>query len=321
MKKKLTIYLLGIGILLVLPLGIESTYLRHVLVASGIYAILALGLNFVMGFSGQTPFGYPVFFGIGAYSTALSYLYLGTSFWVGLLLAPIIAGIAGFLIGYPSFRLRGHYFAISTLAFALIVEIILKNWISFTRGPMGISGIPHPRIGFLNLEIHNELSWYYLVLILLAVCLGVIYRLMTSKAGEAWLAIRENEELAQSLGINVFWHKMTSFIIGGMIGGVAGCAYAHYFSIVSPELVGFHYIITIFAMVIIGGKGSLAGPILGAVLFTFLPEYLRAAKAYRMTLYGLCMLLGIIFMPEGINGIIKAGYAHLRARRQHDPAA
>jgi branched-chain amino acid transport system permease protein len=309
MKRRWIIILFIASFVIILPFILNTIYSRHILITSAIFMISAMGLNFIMGFMGETPFGYPVFLGIGAYTTALGYVYLGTSFWIGLLAAPIAAGIAAFLIGYPSLRLRGPYFAIVTLAFALIVELILTNWVSFTRGPMGISGIPFPRIklpGIIDFEFKSELSCYFLMLALVLICLYVVYRLINSKSGDALLAIRENEEFAEALGINVFWHKMTSFIIGGMLGGVAGCAYAHYFNIVSPELVGFYYIVTLFSMVIIGGRGSIYGPIFGAFLFTALPEYLRVAKLFRMSIYGLLMLLGIIFMPQGINGLLKA---------------
>jgi branched-chain amino acid transport system permease protein len=294
-------------VILVLPLILDSAYSRHILVSCGIFILLSLGLNFVMGYTGQTPFGYPVFFGLGAYATALGFTYLGTNFWLGLLMSPIVAGIFGFLIGYPSLRLRGPYFAIVTLAFAEIVGLILNNWVSFTRGPMGIPGIPWPKIvipGVINFTFNQELKWYYLVVVICAFYLLVNRRLIRSYAGEAWLAIRENEDLAQAVGINTFKWKMISFVIAAMMGGMAGCVYAHYYNIVSPDLVGFYYITTTFAMVIIGGKGTLLGPVLGAILFTTAPEYLRAAKILRLVIFGLVMLLSIIFMPRGLNGLV-----------------
>jgi branched-chain amino acid transport system permease protein len=299
-----TVLVIGI---LALPLVFQSTYARHILVSSGIFILLCLGLNLTMGYTGQTPFGYPVFFGLGAYTTALGFTYLGTSFWHGLLAAPILAGIFGFLIGYPSLRLRGPYFAIVTLAFAEIVGLILNNWVSFTRGSMGIPGIPHPQIiipGWIAFTFDREIKWYYLVVAVCAFYLLVNRSLIRSYVGEAWLAIRENEDLAEAVGVNTFKWKMIAFVVGAMMGGMAGCVYAHYYSIVSPDLVGFYYITTIFAMVIIGGRGTLLGPVLGAILFTALPEYLRAAKTMRLVIFGLIMLLGIIFMPQGLNGVV-----------------
>jgi branched-chain amino acid transport system permease protein len=299
--------ILVIGIL-VLPFIFDSAYSRHILVSSGIFILLSLGLNFIMGFTGQTPFGYPVFFGLGAYATALGFTYLGTNFWMSLVMAPLVAGVFGFLIGYPSLRLRGPYFAIVTLAFAEIVGLILNNWVSFTRGSMGIPGIPRPKIvipGVIHFTFDQELKWYYLVVTICAFFLFVNRRLIRSYAGEAWLAIRENEDLAEAVGINTFKWKMISFVIGAMMGGMTGCVYAHYYNIVSPDLVGFYYITTVFAMVIIGGKGTLLGPVLGAILFTAAPEYLRAAKTMRLVIFGLIMLLSIIFMPRGLNGLVN----------------
>jgi branched-chain amino acid transport system permease protein len=294
-------------VILVLPFVFTSIYSRHILVASGIFILLALGLNFIMGFMGETPFGYPVFFGIGAYTTALGFTYLGTNFWIGLIASPIVAGIFGFLIGYPSLRLRGPYFAIVTLAFAEMTGLVLNNWVTLTRGPMGISGIPSPRIyipGLVDVTLVREVQWYYLIVVICAFYVFVNQRLIHSRAGEAWLAIRENEDLAAAIGIDTYRWKMISFVLGAMMGGMAGCVYAHYYNIVSPELVGFYYITTIFAMVIIGGRGTILGPVLGAILFTALPEYLRAAKTMRMVLFGLVMLLGILFMPKGLNGAV-----------------
>ena len=295
-------------VVLVLPLIFESAYARHILVSSGIFILLSMGLNFIMGYTGLTPFGYPVFFGLGAYTTALGFTYLGTDFWIGLIAAPIVTGIFGFLIGYPSLRLRGPYFAIVTMAFSEIIALILNNWVSFTRGSMGISGIPHPRIvipGIIDFTFDHELKWYYLVVTVCAFYLLVNWRLIHSYAGEAWLAIRENEDLAEAVGIHTFKWKMISFVIGGMMGGMAGCIYAHYYTIASPDLLGFYYLTTMFAMVLIGGKGTLLGPVLGAILFTAAPEYLRAAKTMRLILFGLIMLMGIIFMPRGLNGLVN----------------
>lgn len=298
--------ILAIGIL-ALPLILQSTYSRHILVSAGIFTLLCLGLNLIMGFTGQTPFGYPVFFGLGAYTTALGFTYLGTNFWMGLIAAPVFAGIFGFLIGYPSLRLRGPYFAIVTLAFAEIVGLILNNWVSFTRGSMGIPGIPSPKIvipGLIDFTFNREIKWYYLVVGICAFYLLVNRSLIRSYVGEAWLAIRENEDLAEAVGVHTFKWKMIAMVVGAMMGGMAGCVYAHYYNIVSPDLVGFYYITTTFAMVIIGGRGTLLGPVLGAVLFTAVPEYLRAAKTMRLVLFGIIMLLGIIFMPQGLNGVV-----------------
>ena len=299
--------ILGV-VLLILPFVFPSTYSRHILVASGIFILLSLGLNLILGYIGQTPFGYPLFFGLGAYTTALGFTLLGTSFWHGLIAAPIVAGIFGFLIGYPCLRLRGPYFAIVTFAFAEIFGLILNNWVSLTRGSMGLPGIPSPKVvipGVMDFTFNQEIRWYYLVVALCVLYLVVNRALLRSHVGEAWLAIRENEDLAEAVGIHTFKWKMIAFVIGAMMGGMAGCVYAHYYNIVSPDLVGFYYVTTTFAMVIIGGSGTLLGPVLGAILFTVVPEYLRAAKDMRLVIFGIIMLLGIIFMPRGINGVVN----------------
>ncbi|MGD0625313.1 MAG: branched-chain amino acid ABC transporter permease [Thermodesulfobacteriota bacterium] len=307
-QKRWLFQVIVVGFILILPFIFQSAYSHHILVSSGIFILLSLGLNLIMGYTGQMPFGYPLFFGLGAYTTALGSTLLGTTFWHGLVAAPIVAGIFGFLIGYPCLRLRGPYFAIVTLAFAEIFGLILKNWVSLTRGSMGIPGISSPKIvipGLIDFTFNREIKWYYLVVAICALYLLVNRSLIRSYVGEAWLAIRENEDLAEAVAVNTFKWKMVAFIVGAMMGGMAGCVYAHYYNIVSPDLVGLYYVTIAFNIVIIGGRGSLLGPVLGGILFTAVPEYLRASKDLRQVIFGVIMLLGIIFMPQGIMGVVN----------------
>ena len=304
-KGKFLFNIILIILVLALPLIFSSTYSRHILVSSGIFVLLCLGLNMTMGYTGQTPFGYPVFFGLGAYTTAIGFTYLGTNFCQGLIAAPILAGIFGFLIGYPSLRLRGPYFAIVTLAFAEIVGLILNNWVSFTRGSMGMPGIPSPKIvipGLIDFTFNQEIKWYYLVVVICAFYLVVNRRLVRSYVGEAWLAIRENEDLAEAVGVHTFRWKMMAFVVGAMMGGMAGCVYAHYYNIVSPDLVGFYYITTTFAMVIIGGRGTLLVPVLGAILFTAVPDICEPRKPCAWSFSGLSCFWELSSCPRGSMG-------------------
>jgi len=294
------------AVLLALPLLIRGEYPRHLLVLSLLFALLASGLNLMLGYVGYLPFGYLIFFAIGGYTSTLLAVDWGVSFWLGWIAAGALAGAFALLIGAPSLLLRGPYFAITTLAFAEIGSLVLNNWVDVTRGPMGIPGIPQPRVplpGGGAFVFDTTLSWYYLLLGMLVLALAVLHRLLHSRIGDAFDAIRENEELAEAVGVPTFRYKMLGFAISAVIGGLAGSAYAHYITIITPDLSGFYFVLTTFTMVIIGGEGTMAGPVLGAVLFTVLPEALRGAQQWRMVIYGALMVAGIVFMPRGLHGL------------------
>jgi branched-chain amino acid transport system permease protein len=304
---------------LLLPLVVRGGYPRHLLVLTLLFALLATGLNVMMGYVGYLPFGYLIFFAIGGYTSTLVVMQLGWSFWLGWVAAGVMAGIFAALIGVPSLMLRGPYFAIVTLGFAEIGTLVLNNWIDLTRGPMGIPGIPQPSLplpGGQTLVFVSGISWYYLLLAMLALTLVGVQRLLNSRIGDTFAAIRENEDLAESVGIPTFRYKMLGFVVSAVIGGLAGSAYAHYITIITPELSGFYFVLTTFTMVIIGGQGTLSGPVLGAVLFTFLPEALRGAKQWQMVIYGAMMLAGIVFMPRGIHGVLSDVLARFQGEKE-----
>ena len=212
-------------VLLGLPLVIDGGYPQHLMILSMMFIILAQGLNLTMGYTGYLPFGYLVFFAMGAYASALLAVHLDQSFWVGLLGAIGLTGVLAFLIGIPSLRLRGPYFAIVTLAFAQIGGLVLNNWVELTRGPMGIPGIPSPVLalpGLPRLVINTTLSWYYLMLVLSVLVTLICRRLVHSRTGDALLAIRENEDLAESVGVPTFRYKLLAFVTSAMMAGVAG---------------------------------------------------------------------------------------------------
>lgn len=308
------VWLVCVGALL-LPLVVRGGYGRHLLVLTLLFTLLATGLNVMMGYVGYLPFGYLIFFAIGGYTSTLVVMQLGWNFWMGWVAAGVVAGFFAALIGVPSLMLRGPYFAIVTLGFAEIGTLVLENWISLTRGPMGIPGIPQPSVplpGGGTFVFTSGISWYYLLLAMVALTLVAVHRVINSRIGDTFAAIRENEDLAESVGIPTFRYKMLGFIFSAVIGGLAGSAYAHYITIITPELSGFYFVLTTFTMVIIGGQGTLAGPVLGAVLFTLLPEALRAADQWRMVIYGAMMLAGIVFMPRGIHGLLSDLLARLR---------
>jgi len=298
-----------------LPWVLPGPYHRHVLVLAGLFTLMALGFDLVLGYLGELSLGHAAFFGIGAYSTALLTRHLGVPFPVDLGLAALLTGIFGFLIGAPSLRLKGPYFAIVTFGFAEILRLVALNWTSVTRGPMGLPDIPHPRLGPWTLA--SELDYYYLVLVLVGVAVLVTRRLLDSTVGHAFLAIRENEELAAATGVPTFRYKLIAFVIGTTFTGAAGSVYARYVHFVDPTALSFYYTVTVVSMVIVGGQGSVAGTVLGALVFTLIPEYLRVAERARLVIFGAFLVLAIVFLPEGVRGLWRPGTA---ARRERVPA-
>jgi branched-chain amino acid transport system permease protein len=307
---------LGLAVVAVaLPLLLPGSYHRHLLVLAGLFVLMALGFDLVLGYLGELSLGHAAFFGIGAYTTALLTRNFDTPFPLDLLLAGLVTGLFGFLIGVPSLRLKGPYFAIVTFGFAEILRLVALNWIAVTRGPMGLPDIPHPQLG--GFAINTELRYYYLVLVLVGLAILVTQRLLDSTVGHAFLAIRENEELAASAGIPTFRFKLIAFCIGMVFTGVAGSVYARYVHFVDPTALSFYYTVTVVSMVIVGGQGSIAGTTLGALLFTLLPEYLRVAENARLLIFGGLLMAAVVFLPEGLHGLWRRSR---QMPRGHAPA-
>ncbi len=286
------------------PVILTDSYHRHLLVLFGIFATLALSLDIIIGYLGDFPLGHAAFLGLGAYASALLSIHFDLPFWLTLPLAGIFTGTVGLLIGFPSFRLRGPYFAIVTLGFSQIIHLVVTNWISLTRGPNGITKIPPPvlKIPLLpKIEFNTEFSYYYIILGLVLFSIFLTKRFIHCRTGRAILAIRENEPLALSVGIHVYAFKLLTFSVATMLAGMAGSAYAHYFRVITPDLVGLYYMGNMLIMVMVGGLGSIAGAILGAFIFTMIPEFLRLAEDFRLIVFGGILLLSIIYLPEGVS--------------------
>jgi ABC-type branched-subunit amino acid transport system ATPase component/ABC-type branched-subunit amino acid transport system permease subunit len=288
--------------LLALPFWLTSAYHLHVAIMAGIFTILALSLNLLLGYAGQLSLGHTAFFGIGAYTSALMALRLELPFWVGLPGAAVTAGLAGWLIGRLALRVRGAYFVLVTISFAGVISLVSVNWMELTNGPLGLPGVPAPALG--GFVFRAKSAYYYLVLAAAAAAFLLCHRLVRSRLGRAFLALRENEPLAESVGIDPTHTLVLATVVSAAIAGVAGSLYAHYTRFVSPEVFLFGYTVTMVIMVVAGGKGTLAGPVVGAVLFTVLPEALREAVAWQwqMLAYGVLLVLLVFFLPRGIVG-------------------
>jgi branched-chain amino acid transport system permease protein len=294
--------------LLCVPALFSLDYYLHIFVMAGIHAMLAISLGLIIGFSGQVSLCHAAFYGIGAYGSALASLTFGLPFWLALWVGGLLAAVFSYALGRLVLRLKGHFLAITTAFFGVLVTVVLNNWVSVTKGPMGIPGIPRPGLpAFLGpwAAFESRVAYYYLVLVFVAGVAYLVHRVVGSRLGRALVAIRENEELAQSLGIETMRYKVFAFTLGGGLAGIAGAFYAHYILFVSPVTFTIGESINILVMVIFGGMTTLAGPIIGAAILTILPELLRMAGALRLVIYGLALMAFIVWMPQGIVGAVR----------------
>lgn len=301
--------ILAVIILLALcaPLFSANRYLHHLLIMACIWGIAANALNLVMGFAGQVNLAHGAFFGIGAYTSGLLMLKLGLSFWLALPIACLTAALFGLLIGMPALRTRGAYFAIGTLCFNVIVTVIIDRWEALTEGQRGLLGIPSPGpvplpFGWTIRFDNNMIATYYLLFGLLLLSLFITQRIVRSLTGRSFRAVRGNEDLSASIGINPFRTKLIAFVTSTFFAGLSGSLYASYIGFLSPDISDFHVSFEVLIYVMFGGIGTLAGPIIGATILPMISEMLHALAAYRMVAYGVMLLLVIIFLPSGIIG-------------------
>lgn len=286
----------------------QQRYVLHILVFTGLFAALALSYDLVVGHVGSLSLAHPAFFGIGAYATALLATQARWAFGPALLAAVAAAGLAALAIGVPAFRLAEHSFAVGTLAFALVTQIVATNWVEFTRGPLCVTGIPRPVLGLPGgpgLAITTLPQYYWLSLGALAAVALLYHGLTTFRLGRAFHAVRDNPALAAAAGIDPLRYRMLAFVIGAAVAGGIGAIYASYITVLCPEELGVGLTVNLLVMVFLGGVGSLRGVVLGAVLFTALPEALRVAPTWRLVIYGLLLLGFVIRAPEGLDALLR----------------
>jgi branched-chain amino acid transport system permease protein len=284
--------LIIIGMFFVLPF-LVSFYVLHILTMIGIWAMLILGLNLV-GSMGYISICHGAFYGIGAYAASLLTLKAGTPFVLNLAAGTALAGIMGLLIGYPAFRVRGHYFAIATLAFGLIISLVLHNWGEITRGDRGLSDINGP--------IMDPMYNYYFILTVTMVVVLLTHKMLYSRFGRKLRAIRADENLAAQIGVNTFQTKMIAFVVSAGIAGLAGAIMAHYNNYIHPDLFSFANSFSMIMGMIVGGIGTTLGAILGGGVAMGLPEILRFTADARYVVLGIVLILVMLFLPQGIMG-------------------
>jgi branched-chain amino acid transport system permease protein len=284
---------------LVSPLILKDYYL-DVLIISGIYILLALGLNVIVGFAGLLNLGFAAYYAIGAYAYAIANTKFGLGFWTSLPLSAMLAALAGLVVAIPALRLRGDYLAIVTLGFGEITRLVLNNWDSLTNGPNGITEIAPPSL--FGFSLSRLQHYYYIVFLFVLLSVFIIRRVELSRIGRAWKAIRENEIAASAMGINTTKYKLYAFVLGTFWAGIAGILFAAKMRFVSPESFTFMESVLILSMVILGGIGNISGAVAGAFLLVMLPEVLRGAQDYRMLILGIGLALMMIFRPQGLLG-------------------
>jgi branched-chain amino acid transport system permease protein len=291
-------------IIAVLPLVLTGSYWHTNLTICAINVLLALGLDFILGYAGQLNLGQSAFFGLGAYVSTLLVTKLGIPFWAAFVAGVAFSGLAGMALALFAVRLRGHYLAIASLGFAVIIHQILLNWISLTQGPLGIYAIPPPPAiaipGLPRIDFRNPVALFYLVAGFALLAYFILDQLVRSPIGETLTAIREDDISASSLGINAAAWKVFAFGVGSAVGGAAGCFYAPFVGTLVPDAFFITESFTILAMVIVGGMGTLIGPVWGAILLTLLPELLRGIGDLRLVVYGVALTLVVLFMPGGL---------------------
>jgi len=312
LKYELVRFLLFAILILLLPLAFRDGYLLNVFVFVGIHTLLAVALNLLLGYAGQISLGQAAFFGLGAYASGILTATHGENPWLAMALVAAAVGILAFIIGFPILKLKGHYLAMATLGFGIIVYIAFNEAVELTGGPSGFPGIPNLSLGDFTFD--SDFKNYYLIwgITLLTILLAV--NLVNSRIGRALRAIHDSEVAARVMGVNVRVLKVQIFTLSAVISSVAGSLYAHTMTFVSPTSFGFNFSVELVTMVIIGGLGSIYGSFLGAALLTLLPEILRAFQDYDIIVYGLLLIFMTMFMPGGLVRGVPALLGRVFAR-------
>ncbi len=290
-------------LLALLPAVLRDPYVTHVLVLSMLYAVLASSWNLLVGYAGIFSFGHQAFFGLGCYVSALLAMHAGVDPWFGLPLAGLAAAALGGFIALPTLRLRAApYIAIATMGCAEIARIVAQNLVDLTRGELGLWGIPPlTDIGPLSFAGGNRTAYYYVMLVIFVVTMVVLWRLIRSPFGLALVSIRESQDAAESLGVDLTRYKVAAFVISSFFAGVAGAFYAHYILILTPSSVlSIGVMVEIITVTMVGGLGTVLGPVLGAFALTLALEQMRVLGDWRLLIYGAVLVALIMFMPEGV---------------------
>lgn len=306
------------------PVVAERPYYVHLATITLIWVVLAQGLNLIQGITGYISLAQATFMGIGGYVSAIVATQFDMPVSLSMLLGVLAAALVGFLLSIPALRTRGHYFAITTMALSVVTSLIMRNWRGVTGGAEGFGGIPRPALTIGPLDLSTREGYLYVALLLAVLTTVFVARLRASRYGRALIAIRESEQLAWAVGINILGFKRLAFTLSALLGGIAGAMFVHAINFINPG--PFHLARSLDAIlaVIVGGSGTILGPVLGAVLVVFVPEYLRVADEFRLVTYGIMFIVIVMFLPRGLVGwlvhrIDEARAERTEAQRRGDP--
>lgn len=303
----------------IVPVIVKNPYHLSVIIMIGLYSIIVIGLNLVLGNTGQISLGQSGFFGIGAYASAAYCVYLGFNVWVAMVSAGLTAAVFGYVIGFASVRLKGHYLAMVTLGFAVIVTIVLMEWTAVTGGAGGFPDfIPNPAIG--GFVFNTDAKFYYLVCTVVIIMYFCSSNISGYRIGRALYAINQHEMAAEVLGVNASKYKLKIFTLSAFYGGIAGALFAHYSTYIAPESFSFYLNIPLLCMVVVGGLASVKGSIIGTAILVLLPEAIRYVSkvelfpkgfqqafgdyTYHLLAYGFLLMIFVVFIPKGIAGVL-----------------
>ena len=312
------IVLVLLGTVLVLPLVVTSEATCGIFVRVLLYMLFATGLNLTNGYSGQFNIGSAGFMCVGAYAAGILATRMEVHFIVAAIFAGLVAAIFGLLLSLPTSRLSGMYLSLVTMGFSEIIRIVALNWTSLTGGAFGVKNIPNPT--FFGMKISSTRQYYYLILAMLCIVLFMAYRIIHSRIGRAWISIRENPDAASSLGINITRYKVLNFMVSAFVAGLGGAFMAYYYRYISSDMFTITAGHEVLAMVVLGGMGTLAGPLLGTVVINVLTESLRFAEEYRMIGYALLIIIMMWIRPQGLIGANNSSLANApkeRKKRRH----
>ena len=285
---------------LITPLLLQGNYLLNVFVFIGINTMLAVALNLLLGFAGQISLGHAAFFGLGAYISGILTTHYTINPWMAMVAAALCVGVIAFIIGFPILKLKGHYLAMATLGFGIIVYIIFNETVAWTGGPSGMSGIPNLSLGPVIFD--SDMTNFYLIWTFTLLTMLLSINLANSRIGRALRAIHDSEVAARVMGVNARLLKVQIFTVSALISALAGSLYAHTMTFIAPASFGFNFSVELVTMVIIGGLGSIYGSFLGAAILTLLPEFLRVFHDFDIVIYGLLLIVMTMFMPGGLIG-------------------
>jgi branched-chain amino acid transport system permease protein len=318
LEKPAYVGVLALAGALVAPFLLANSYQINVLVLVLLFVLLALSLDLLLGYTGYLSLAHHGLWAVGAYATAILTVKAGLGVWPSILLSTLFTAAFGAAIAVPAFRVRGHYFALATLAIGELIRIVINNWVSLTEGPFGLTDIPSPALPVVG-TIDSRIEFYYLTLAVVVVVLVGFLRLLRSPFGRCLRTIREDEDLAQAQGLHLMHYKVTAFALSAAIAGVSGALFAHYQHVIGPDNFEIQYMAEMLVMVIVGGSGVIAGLVVGPLIFIPLPEFLRglnqlggesgfvdALSQSRLVIFGLLLILIVIKAPDGLAGRAKS---------------